>query len=314
MTTCRQRQARWATVRRLAAGQDGVVHRRQLYAMGVTRFQVKAELRARRWRSWGRQTVAVHTGDLVEGARMRRAVYETGADAALDGVSALVAAGLVHFDSAVIHVSVSKSATYRHSRGVRIHETRRRRDDDVLATNPPRVRPEVAAIRAALWAVTTRQAALVLILAVQQRLTTPEALQRAFALVRRDRRRRFLAGVLADISSGVQSMGELDFAHMCRTRGLPEPDRQVRRTLPSGRVSVDAYWERFGVVVEIEGMQHLLPGVAFADSLRQNWLTIDHDKVLRIPVLGLRVAADQFMEQVEQLLRHHGWARRTTAA
>lgn len=136
----------------LARQQSGVVHRRQLYRLGLTRSQVKAELRARRWRSWGRQTIAVHTGPLSNKAIAWRAVFETGADAALDGVSALIDAGLEHFDSEVTHISVSKGATYRRSSPVRVHETRRRRPDDVLATGPPRVRSEVAAIRAALWA------------------------------------------------------------------------------------------------------------------------------------------------------------------
>lgn len=313
-STHRQRRLRYARVQRLAAEQAGVLHRRQLYAMGVTRSQVRAELKARRWRSWGKQTIAVHTGDLDPRAEMHRAVFETGADAALDGVSSLIAAGLEHYQTSVTHVSVSKSTSYRRSRRVHIHETRRRRDDDVLATCPLRVRSEVAAIRAALWAATPRQAAFILILAVQQRMTTPTALFEAFSSIRRDKRRRFIAGVLTDIAGGVQSVGELDFARMCRQRGLPVPTRQVRRKLPNGRACVDVYWALFGVVVEIEGMHHLLPDVAVGDSIRQNWLTIDNAKVLRIPVLGLRVAAEQFMDQVEQLLRDNGWRGQTSAA
>ena len=305
---------RAARVRRLADVQSGVLHRRQLYAAGITRSQLRAELRAERWRSWGRQTIAVHTGQLGQPAVFQRAVFETGADAALDGISALTAAGLEHFESSLVHVSVSKSTTYRHSRGVRVHETRRRCDADVLGTSPPRVRAEVAAIRAALWATSSRQAALILMMVVQQRIATPAALQEAFVLIKRDRRRRSIAAVLADVAAGAHSMGELDFARMCRSRGLPEPDRQVRRRLPSGRVFLDVYWERYGVVVEIEGLHHLLPDVAIADSLRQNWLTIDNDKLLRIPLIGLRVAADEFLEQVEQLLSAHGWQRRTAAA
>lgn len=312
MTLCRE--DRRARVRRLADVQGGVLHRRQLYAAGITRSQLRAELKAERWRSWGRQTIAVHTGALSQLALFQRAVFETGADAALDGVSALAAAGLENFESSLVHLSVSKSTTYRRPRGVRVHETRRRRDDDVLGTSPPRVRAEVAAIRAALWATTSRQAALILMMAVQQRICTPAGLQAAFVLVKRDQRRRFIAGVLADVAAGAQSMGELDFARMCRSRGLPEPDRQVRRKLASGRVFLDVYWERYGVVVEIEGLHHLLPDVAIADSLRQNRLTIDNDKLLRIPVIGLRIAADEFLEQVEQLLSANGWQRRTAAA
>lgn len=305
---------RTQSVRRLAAPQGGVVHRRQLYAAGVTRSEVRAELRAGGWRSWGCQTIAVHNGPLDSVGLLHRAVFETGADAALDGVSALAAAGLEQFQAPVVHVSVSKGRKHGRPRGVRVHETRRRRDDDVLSTSPPRVRTDVAAIRAALWASTSRQAAFVLLLVVQQRLATPAALQAAFQLVKRDRRRRFIAGVLAEAGGGAQSMGELDFARMCRERGLPEPDRQVRRMLPGGRAYLDGYWERYGVVVEIEGIQHLLPDVVIADSLRQNWLTIGNDKVLRIPVLGLRLAPDDFMEQVERLLLANGWRRRRTPA
>ena len=302
-----ERVARWDRVTAAARAQSGVLHRRQLYALGLTRSQVKAELRARRWRAWGRQTIAVHTGPLDPKALACRAVFETGGDAALDGVSALIAAGLEHFESEVIHVSVSKSSLHRKPSGVRVHETRRRKPDDVLPRNPRMVKAPVAAIRAALWAKTQRQAALILILAAQQGLTTPAALYEAFADIRRDRRRRFIAGVLADIAGGVQSLGELDFARLCRDRGIPPPDRQVRRQLPSGRAFVDVYWDRYHLVVEIEGIHHLLPGITIADSVRQNWLTIDHQVVLRIPVLGLRIAADQFMEQLEAALRDRGW-------
>jgi very-short-patch-repair endonuclease len=292
---------------RLAKSQGGVLHRRQLYDAGFTRSQVKAELRARRWRAWGRQTIAVHTGVLDTTATGFRAVFETGADAALDGVSALLAAGLEHFSSEIVHVSVSKSSTYRKPSRVRVHETRRRRPEDVLATNPPRVKIPEAAIRGALWAVSARQAAYILILVAQQGLATPAELQVAFAAIRRDRRRRHLANVLRDIVGGAGSMGELDFARLCRERGIPMPDRQVRRRLPNGRVFLDLYWDSLRLVVEIEGVHHLLPGIAMADSLRQNWLTIEHDKVLRIPALGLQIDPGQFLDQVVAAMRAQGW-------
>ncbi len=142
---------------------------------------------------------------------------------------------------------------------------------------------------------------------VQQRLVSVESLAETFASVRRDKRRRFIASVLRDIGMGAQSMGELDFLELCRRRDLPAPSRQVRRRLPSGRVYLDVYWDEYGVVLEIEGAHHLLAGVAIDDSLRQNELTIEHDRVLRIPVLGLHVAADELFDQLERLLRKNGW-------
>ncbi|MCW2499473.1 MAG: hypothetical protein JWN87_1149, partial [Frankiales bacterium] len=75
--------------RRLAAGQDGVVGRRQLYRAGVPRWLVRRELRVGRWQRTGRQTVAVHNGPLPVEARRWVAVLELGPRAALAGVSAL---------------------------------------------------------------------------------------------------------------------------------------------------------------------------------------------------------------------------------
>jgi hypothetical protein len=306
-TTQRHRHVRRARIARLAAATDDVLSRRELYAAGLTRAELRAELRAQRWKVHGSNTVAVHAGPISSRASMRRAVFEVGADAALDGVSALIFAGLEHFSSDVVHVSISKGARASRSRGVRIHETRRRRDDDLVTQGLPRVRNEIAAIRGALWASSNRQAALVLVMAVQQGLATAAQLVDANSSIKRDRRRSFIRGVLADIASGVQAIGELDFARLCRRYGIPEPDRQVPRRLPSGRVYLDAYWDRYRVVAEIEGMQHQLPGAAIDDSLRQNWLTVSRDAVLRIPVLGLRVAEADYMNQLAQVLRRNGW-------
>ena len=297
MSTREQRLARQDVLRDVSAAQHAVVSRRQLYHAGITRWQVRAELRARRWRQHGRQTVALHTGPLDRTAVMWRAVFETGADSALDGVSALMMRGLEHFETDVVHVSVSKGTRYCRSRGVRIHETRRRRPSDMPEASAPVVRADVATLRAALWAATDRQAAFVIVLAVQQGLTTPGALFESFASIRRDKRRTLIKRLLEDVAGGVQSMGELDFARACRRRGLPPPTRQALRRMPNGRAYLDVYWDQFRIVVEIEGFHHLLPGVAIADSLRQNQLTLDRDRVLRIPVL----------DQVEELLRRHGW-------
>lgn len=303
---------RYPAVEQQADAQHGVLSRRQLYALGLTRWQVKAQLRAGRWRAHGRQTIAVHTGTLDSQATWWRAVWEVGADAALDGVTALHAAGLRGFEPPALQVSVSRGARYRRVRGVRVYETRRRKREDVVGVGIPRVRPEVAAVRGALWAVTNRQAALIWLMAVQQRLTTGQALGEAFATVLRHHRRRFLAALLVDILDGVQAMGELDFARLCRVRGLPEPSRQVVRRGPNGRIYLDAYWDEWGVVVEIEGVQHLEPAAAVPDALRQNRLTVEGDGVLRIPVLGLRLDPDGFMDQVEALLQRR--RRRPRAA
>lgn len=307
-TTRQQRLRRFALVHQRARRQDGVLHRRQLYAFGLTRAEVEAELRARRWRRHGRQAIAVHTGPLSERARFLVAVFETSVHSTLDGVSALVDAGMTGFVSDVIHVSVPKGVIYRRCRGVRVHETRRRFDGDAeVVGGLSRAVPGVAAIRGALWATSDRQASLVLIMCAQQGVVAVDELELAFLRIRRDKRRSLIKAVLGDIRHGVHSMGELDFARLCRQRGLPPPTRQVWRRLPHGRACLDVYWDRYGVVVEIEGVHHGAPGNVIDDSIRQNSLTLDHDKVLRIPVVGLRTDPEAFLRQVEELLRRNGW-------
>ncbi len=171
----------------------------------------------------------------------------------------------------------------------------------------PRVRPPIAAIRAALWARSDRQAALVLAMSVQQRLTTPEALTEAFSSVRRHRRRKLIRLILNDLSNGAQSLGEIEFARLCREYGLPEPDRQVRRRGPDGVFYLDSAWTAYDAVVEIEGLHHLEAAQVMADTSRQNELTLGNDRVVRIPVIGLRVDPDHYMTQVARLLRAGGW-------
>lgn len=305
--SARYRVRRRTFVARIAGIQGGSISRRQLYGAGLTRAEVTAELRSGRWQRLGRQTVGI--GDRSVLGLWWRALLEVGADAALDGVTALVAAGLRNFED-VVHVSVSKGTRYRRSAGVIVHETRRRRPDDLVAAGPPRVRAEVAAVRGALWARSDRQAALVIAMTVQQRLTTPGPLWDAVESVRRDRRRSLIRSVTRDVLNGSESLGELDFARMCRRAGLPTPDRQVVRIIPGGRAYLDCRFDRYRVVVEIDGIHHLEPDNWISDALRQNEVTIGSDRVLRIPVIGLRVRGEEFIDQLRRVLVSAGWFER----
>jgi very-short-patch-repair endonuclease len=146
-------------------------------------------------------------------------------------------------------------------------------------------------------------------MAVQQGLVRPEQLAVELLRVRRDRRRRLVNVVLLDLLAGAGSLGELEFARECRRRGLPEPSRQVVRRGPAGRYYLDVYWEQWRVAVEIDGIQHLWAEHVVSDALRHNAVTLGDCRVLRLPLLGLRLAADEFFAQVEQALSAAGWAR-----
>ncbi|EWT00938.1 hypothetical protein N865_05840 [Intrasporangium oryzae NRRL B-24470] len=290
---------RLAIARRIAESQSGVASRRQLYAAGLSEIHVRRAVESGRWQTHGRQTVAVHTAPLDLVARHWRAVWEVGASiAAIDGATALQAAGLKGYEDDRIHVSAKHNHNTAPIPGVTIHKVIRRVAGELVATGVPRVRPAVAAVRAAHWAASDRQAALVLLMTVQQRLTTPTLLAAAQRSARGRTRRAFIGSVVRDIAFGVESLGELDFALRCRRRGLPEPSRQVVRHGARGRIYLDVRWDCCDLVVEIDGAQHREGLSVMLDNLRQNAVVLAGDRVLRIDVIGLRLEADLFLAQV----------------
>ncbi len=287
-----------------ARDQAGVLSRAQLYEAGVTRGEVRANVRAGRWLLLGRHCVRVETGPLRDGARWWAAVLEGGPRAFLDGEAALLAAGLQHFEARKIRVSVPRGARIRHRGSVcDIRQTRRWRPDDVVGDGGvPRAVPAVAAVRAALWAMTDRQATLLLTMAVQQQLVDVVQLAEQMLRIRRDRRRSMIHTLLIDLAGGVRSLGELDVLRGCRERGIPEPDQQALRRTPTGTYYLDFRWSRWRVALEVDGIQHTWIEEVVPDALRQNSIVLAGDVVLRLPVLGLRVCPDVFFDQITAAL------------
>ena len=296
--------------RRLGVGQHQVVGRRQLVAAGVPRWLIRAEVRVGRWRLLGRQLVVLHTGPLTSAALRWVAVLGTCPRAALDGVTGLQEAGLVGLHDVDIHVIAPRGSEPRAVPGVVVHESRRFREQDVITSGIRRMSPAVAAVHAALWAVSDRQAQLFLLMTVQQRLATPDAISDALSRVRRHKRRRLLLDLVADMGAGVQSLGELDVAHDFRRRGFPEPDRQAVRRRPSGTEYLDVRLSSYSLVFEIDGAGHDAPAQQLADLLRDISIAGDGDTVIRIPLVLYRMAGEQVLDRIEGLLEARGWHRR----
>jgi very-short-patch-repair endonuclease len=296
------------SVRALAAEQGGVVSRRQLYAMGVTRWMAKGNVRARRWRAIGDQSICVHTGPLSPEGHRWAAVFQGGPRAMLDGASSLEAEGLERFSLPRVRVSVPRGAKVRRNRRYDIRQTRRWSADDLVPSGIPRTRRSVAAIRGALWAATDRQATYLLALVVQQGMARPEDLGVELLRIRRDKRRLLLSVIVNDLLDGARSLGEMDMVRELRRRGLPAPDRQVLRQDSKKRYFLDLYWEDYGLVVEIDGIHHAWVENVVGDALRQNSLVITGDVVLRLPLLGLRLQPDDFFDQIADALIARGWS------
>lgn len=263
-------------------------------------------MRAGRWRKLGPHSVGVTPTPQPREA-LWRALLEIGSLSVLDGPSALIVAGLRNIECDAVFVSVPKSAHRQRSTGVVVHETRRFREEAVIRSGIPRMRPATAAVHAALWVPSEKQAALYVVAGVQQRILTADQFAAEVVRVVRNPRLNFLRTLVAEVGDGIQSIGEREFARLCRKRGLPVPTRQVLRQGPTGRVYLDVHWAEFKISVEIDGIHHLDPRSVIDDSLKQNALTLEGLTVLRVPVAALRTDPGPFLDQVETALRLGGW-------
>ncbi|KAA1427360.1 hypothetical protein [Nocardioides antri] len=277
---------RWQRVFAQASRQSGVMSRAQLIDAGIARWEITGHLRARRWRKVTGQVVALHSGPLSVDGHRWAAVLHGGPRAMLDGSSALLASGLERFTDDQIRVSVPRGARVRRTPRYNIRQTRRWRADDVAPAGIPRTRPPVAAVRAALWARTDKQATYVLTIVVQQGLATPAQLGEELLRILRAKRRLLLHAVVNDLLGGARTLSEIDVGRELRRRGLPPPARQVLRRDRRGRYFLDLSWPDHGVVVEIDGIHHTWAENVIGDALRQNALVLDGDVVLRLPCSG----------------------------
>lgn len=283
--------------------------RPQIYALGLTRWEVSGQVRGGRWTLIGDQSVQLHNGTIDPVGERWAAVFEGGPRACLDGGSALIASGLERYELDHVRVSVPRGARIRRNRRFNIRQTRRWRADEIVHEGIPRTTPATAAVRAALWARTDREATFVLTLCVQQGIVTPDAIGHALLRVLRDKRRLLLHAVVNELVDGARALGELDVVRELGRRGLPAPKRQVLRRDGRNRYYLDLYWPDFRLALEIDGIHHTWAENIVGDALRQNAVVLTGDTFLRLPLLGLRLQPDVFFDQIEQALRAGGWAR-----
>jgi hypothetical protein len=175
------------------------------------------------------------------------------------------------------------------------------------AALPHRTSAHLATAHAAAWARSEREATLIVLSVLQQRLTSAGHLIRIVTALPRLPRRRLVLSVTQDFRNGAQSLAELDFGAVCRRFGVPEPVRQSRVHDAAGALrAIDAQFRtRTGRVlrVEIEGLHHMEPSQYFADITRHNRLALAAPtSTLRITTWHLEHEAALFFEDLRRAL------------
>jgi hypothetical protein len=239
----------------LLRAQDGVVNRRQLRELGLTKPQVETMLRRRSLRVVHPGVYVAHTGPPTYVQRCWAAVLYA-EPAALAGRHALPDPPTAPGEPIEVVIDWSRRVGTR--RGIRV--TRMRNLDDHVGWNrsPPRLDLETAAILGADRARTDHDAVALLCSLVGARRTTASRLASSLADRPRHSRRRLVGALLDDLAAGTHSVlehGLLD--RVLRPHGLPEPTR--RQAPARGRRGAeyrDTFFESLDAHVELDGGHH----------------------------------------------------------
>lgn len=291
--------------------QCGVFRRAQLLEAGLTDNDIERLVRRRELTAVHRGVYVDHTGPLTW--RQREWV----------AVLAMWPAALSH-ESAVpglrateIHVGIGLHRTLVALPGTRLHPMSGLGDRVDWRAAPPRVRPDhatidVMSLRIAADDVAGAFAALA---HACHSATTPDRVERTLARRARVPGRLMIKDLLADRRTGACSVLERGYLHRVeRPHGLPRGSRQRPSQATGKRTDQDVRYERYGVVVELDGRAiHDNPESWDADARRDLAELASTDAVTARVTYGL-VFGGQCATAgwIGRILQSNGWAGEPT--
>jgi hypothetical protein len=261
-----------AALRDLADYQRGVVTRAQAIAAGMSDEVIRSRLRLGRWQRIHRGVYATFSGEATRAAVLWAAVLAVGEGAALSHRSAAELWKLTDEPSESVHVTVPASRRVCRPEGVVVHISGRaaRAVHPVLA--PPRTRVEETILDLVDGAGTVDEVIGWVTRGLGRRLTVQEKLRAALAQRSRIRWRAALTQFLSADMAGVLSVLEYRYFHNVeQPHGLPARKRQVwfRQGRRSGYR--DNLYERYGLVVELDGQ--------IAHPAEEKWKDVRRDNI-----------------------------------
>jgi very-short-patch-repair endonuclease len=292
--------------------QCDVVSRRQALRQ-LSPGSIKHLLATGRWRTLHRGVYLTRQGPHGVAEQQWCALLVAGYDrhpaVCLGGVSALNVWGLRRITPTAVDVLIIEARKASMPTGSAARRTRHLPGpDQTHLVSPPATLPARSLVDAAARARSDREASLIVAACFQQRLLTLPDLQRESMLRPNAPRRVLLLSTAEDCAGGSHSLGELDLIQICRRFHLPRPSRQVRRKDRQGRTRyLDALFEEYKVVMEIDGVHHLDVDQMWDDAERQNALTLDGYTVLRFPASMVRNEPARVAAAIREALMNNGW-------
>jgi hypothetical protein len=293
--------------------QCGIVDRRQALRLGFSTRQIERRLSSGKWRRVHEGVYATFSGPLSREARLWAAVRRAGDGAMLSHQTAAEVQGLIDRPaSGDIHLTVDirrRPVQRKPIRGIVIHRSGQSRPQFPNSWKLPRTRVEDTVLDLVSAAATFEQGYSWIARAVSRDLVTIAMLRATLAERRRVRWRTWLADALEDSGEGVNSSLERRYVRdVEQAHGLPEAQRQARRTLGGRTHYKDNWYSEYRVVVEIDGPAYHQGDRAAADKDRDNLnLAADAAQTFRFGPVGVTERACESAALVAATLRRNGW-------
>ena len=288
--------------RDLLEHQSGSVSRRQLVEGGATDADIRRWIRRRELRRVHTGVYVNHTGPLTWTNRAWAAVLFHW-PAALTHESAVNRAG------DIIHVAVDAARSPTRLAGIRVHQVVDLQARVQWNLGPPRVRVEDALLSMCSRSGVRVEALALVSDACRRRLTTPGRLAAELSRRPRVRHRRWLLQVLQEAADGVQSLLESSYRRRVeRAHGLPRPDRQPRERTEDGIAYRDVRYERYHLVIELDGrLGHELSEDRWDDQDRDLLIAGDDVMTLRLGWRHSETTPCRTAGRLARVLRRRGW-------
>lgn len=297
-------------LRRLAAEQlaferkqqSGVVTYAQLIEGGWTWPAIRRALRRHELTRLHPRVYVGHTGPPTPLQRAWAAVLAC-EPAALCGPSAY------RLDEGPVHVAVERTRRQAPPVDVVLHHVTGLAGKIRAGTWPPRLAFEHNLTLLLQAARSETEVVALLAEHVGRRGVTAAAVRRAVAAHPRLHRRRLVLALLDDIEGGVESVLEHGYlTRVERAHGLPRPDRQVVRAGADGVERQDIRYDRYGVVIELDGrLNHESWRAGNVDAARDLADQREGRVVVRLRWRQVMVESCATAAAVATILRRGGW-------
>jgi hypothetical protein len=303
---------------RAAASQAGVVSRSQVAEAGLGDGVIAARLQGGRWQRLLPGIYATFSGPAPRAALRWAAVLYAGPGALLSHETAAELWALCDETDGPVHVSVPHSRRPKRQPGMVVHRSTHAVGAGHPARLPPVTRVEETVLDLTQAACSIDQAFAWLTSACGRRLTTPDRLLAALYQRRQARWRAAIAAALRDVAAGCHSVLELRYLRQVeRAHGLPAGTRQTTRasrpstgTARRRRRYDDVRYERWGLVVELDGRAAHPDEARHRDRDRDNHTVVEGAAVLRYGWGDVTERPCSVAGDVATLLHRAGWPGR----